>query len=266
MRTDTSHSHREHFLIDVGHTRSKFAKCQFLEGRSRPEFLERESVLKSDSIPWDTFGSWFSSSAHFVPSILATDQQRLQNLLQQWPGDWPQPQVLKDKQTLPLKIDVDYPEKVGMDRLLNAIAANRIRHPSQPAINVCSGTAVTVDVVDHHGVFRGGAILPGILMTSQSMRDQTTTLPLIDPWELLKVEPDVLGRNTEAAIASGVYWGHLGAVRELIARFKDLLRGEGRDPVVYVTGGAARILTPYLGNVCHEPTLTLEGLAYVATK
>jgi type III pantothenate kinase len=152
----------------------------------------------------------------------------METLVRDWPDRLPSPRLLTDKRRLPLEIEVDFPERVGIDRLLNAVAANAIRDLSQPAIIVNSGTAVTVDLVGGEGAFLGGAILPGILLSAKALHAETTTLPHVDPWKLLKDEPPVLGKNTEAAIASGLYWGHLGAVRELVGRLMErVTAGEG---------------------------------------
>lgn len=251
----------ERLLVDVGHTRLKFARCRFSSGERWPRFLQSRSVHKGTAIPWKEIAEWFPAPPDIKATVAGTDRLQVDSLLQGWPTDWLPPQCLVDKLSLPIRIDVDFPEKVGIDRLLNGIAANALREPQQPAVNVCSGTAVTVDVISADGVFRGGAILPGILLTSRSLNDYTTTLPLIDPWSLLREEPPVLGKNTEAAIAAGVYWGHLGAVREMIVRYVDMLKRDGPAPLVLITGGAAGILVPYLEQVRHEPNLTLAGLA-----
>ena len=136
-------------------------------------------------------------------------------------------------------------------------------------IRVDTGTAITVDVVSGAGEFLGGAILPGLLMGARSLHEETTTLPHLDVWELLKNEPLVLGKNTEAAIAAGLYWGHLGAIRELITRYRALLielriGTSPVEPLLVLTGGAAGILAPYLTEARYESNLALQGLALAA--
>ena len=116
---------------------------------------------------------------------------------------------------------------VGIDRLLAAVAANRLRNPKRPAVIVDLGTAITVDLVDAEGVFRGGAILPGIAISARAMHDYTDLLPHI-PMAELEEPPPALGRATVPAMRSGLYWGAVGAVRELIERLAEQDRRPAR--------------------------------------
>jgi type III pantothenate kinase len=196
--------------------------------------------------------------------VTGTNLIRARALIEEWPSDLPCPVLLTDKSQLPIRVNVDVPEKVGMDRLLNGIAANVLKRADQPAIVIDTGTAITIDLLNRDGTFEGGAILPGILLGAGALREETTTLPLIDVWELLKREPPVLGKNTEAAIASGLYWGHLGAVKEIVNRYRCNCQAEGSEPFLVLTGGASGILSPYLPDGRHEPSLSLQGLAVAA--
>lgn len=162
---------------------------------------------------------------------------------------------------LPLSIDVDAPQAVGIDRLLGAVAANRIRDPERMAIVVDLGSAITVDVVSPQGSFCGGAILPGIGMSTRALTEFTDLLPDVGLTELTDAPP-ALGASTDAAIGSGLYWGAIGAVRLLIERLADEM-GAAADvgPQVFLTGGAAQSVAPQLGDGVHyEPHLILAGL------
>jgi type III pantothenate kinase len=79
--------------------------------------------------------------------------------------------------------------------------------------------------------------------------------------------PDPLGRNTQAAIESGLYWGHVGAVRELIFRQRDRLanfdKAKDAPSLLLFTGGAAPLLAPHFAHARFEPHLALQGLAVV---
>ncbi len=87
----------------------------------------------------------------------------------------------------PLEIDVRAPDRVGTDRLAAAVAANELRVPQRSAIVVDAGTAVTVDLITSDGVFRGGAILPGIQTAAQALADATDALPLLENLDLSSV-------------------------------------------------------------------------------
>src|SRR5205085_7856667 len=80
---------------------------------------------------------------------------------------------------LPLATALPQPEKAGIDRLFNAVAVNSRRRPNAAAVVVDAGSAVTVDLVDEHGVFRGGAILPGLRLMAQALHDYTALLPAV---------------------------------------------------------------------------------------
>jgi type III pantothenate kinase len=131
---------------------------------------------------------------------------------------------------------------------------------------ISSGTATTVDYVSAAGHFCGGAILPGFDLCAKALHEYTELLPLIRMDSVLDSEmsPAELGRNTQAAITSGLYWGHVGAVKELMRRL--MLGGDPHiEPLILLTGGAAPLLYPHLPTIVrHEPHLSLQGLAVVA--
>lgn len=131
---------------------------------------------------------------------------------------------------LPIKVDVDFPEKVGIDRLLGAVAANRLRTPGHAAITVDVGTAMTINLIDAAGVFVGGAILPGPRLMARSLHDGTAKLPRV---ETAFAESAFPGKLTEVAIITGIKYALAGAVRTAVQQVKDW----GDDPEVFLTGG-----------------------------
>jgi type III pantothenate kinase len=155
---------------------------------------------------------------------------------------------------VPLAIDVDFPDRVGIDRLMAAVAVNALRDPRHPALAICAGTAITVNLVSADGAFQGGAILPGMAMASQILDRYTDKLPWIDT-DFLEGPPAV-GKNTEAALASGIYWGTVGALQTLIEKLTP-----ERDPQVFITGGDAPRLASQLPAARHVPDLVLSGIA-----
>jgi len=162
---------------------------------------------------------------------------------------------------LPLTVDVEFPERVGMDRLVAALAANRLRSSGSPAIVVDAGTAITVDLVDAHGVFRGGVILAGFGLTARALAAGTDLLPAVDT-TFQRDPPPVIGRSTEQAIRSGLFWGGIGAIRELVGRIESQL---ATSTELFVTGGDAERLTDYLSEHARfVPDLVLQGVALAA--
>ena len=167
------------------------------------------------------------------------------------------PTQLLSGSELPLSIDVESPSTVGIDRLLAAVAVNRLREANAPAVIVDLGSAITVDLVSEQGEFRGGAILPGIGMSARALCEQTDVLPHL-PLTELDAPPAPLGRSTQAAIESGLFWGAVGAVRELTTRLAAQCSSE---PEVFLTGGAAPSVAKLLGPNAHfQPHLVLAGI------
>ena len=157
---------------------------------------------------------------------------------------------------LPIRALVEHPERVGIDRLLAAVAANRLRTPRRPAVIADLGSAITIDLVSAAGDFLGGAILPGIGMSARALCEQTDVLPHL-PMTELDAPPPPLGRSTQAAIESGLFWGAVGAARELIARLATQCE---TPPEVFLTGGAAPSVAQLLGATRYEPHLVLAGI------
>ena len=155
-------------------------------------------------------------------------------------------------------LGISFPETVGLDRLLAARAALVNRPVGEGRIIISAGTATTVDLIDREGRFAGGAILPGIDLGGQALHTQTELLPLMTA-QLIDPDVEVLGRHTRAAIASGLLWGQVGAVREIASR---LARDHSVPGPWLLTGGAAPWLAPGLASlVTPRPDLTLFGLA-----
>jgi type III pantothenate kinase len=163
-----------------------------------------------------------------------------------------------------LEIRVEAPERVGIDRLMGALAVNRLRQRNRPAIVIDVGTAITVDLVSAEGAFEGGAVLPGITMSAQALHEETDALPSIRLESLVEPPPPV-GKSTREAMEAGVLWGAVGALRELIRR---MAAECSVPPHVYLTGGTSSAVASLLGSnhldVLHVPELVLAGIALVA--
>jgi type III pantothenate kinase len=158
---------------------------------------------------------------------------------------------------LPLEVRLVAPERVGIDRLLAAVGANRAREADRAAIIVDLGSAITVDLVAVDGAFLGGAILPGVAIAARALHEQTDGLPL-EGAPSFDAPPAPLGASTRDALQSGLCWGAVGAVRELVAR---LSTGFDQPPEVLVTGGDAAGFAELLGGGTRcIPSLVLAGI------
>lgn len=250
---------RQRLAIDVGNTRIKFGLFAMPDVRRHgvlPECVQRAVVLNGEPLPWELLNSWKSMSVNWQTAVIAgSNPEGVKRLHANWPEALgPTPQQITNTAQFPLAILVDEPRRVGIDRLLNAIAVNELRGPQRPAVIVDSGTATTVDLVTADGAFAGGAILPGLALSAKALHEYTALLPLVSVTELGQETPDVIGLNTRAAIRSGLFWGQLGAVKELIER------EAGPDADVFITGGGGALLTTFLQRARFESHLPLQGL------
>ncbi|MFP5225681.1 MAG: type III pantothenate kinase [Actinomycetota bacterium] len=151
-----------------------------------------------------------------------------------------------------LMISTDNPREVGADRVVNAVAAFARFHGS--CIVIDFGTATTVDAIGPKGEYLGGAIAPGIEISTQALvraGAQLRTIAYTPP-------RSVIGKTTVEAIQSGVLYGFAGQVEGIVRRMREIL---GEDTPVIATGGSAGIIAPICPAIdVEDPWLTLQGL------
>ena len=149
----------------------------------------------------------------------------------------------------------DLPGQLGADRWAALIGARG--KAASDCLVVCAGTATTIDRLDVHGDFRGGAILPGYELMCRSLAANTAQLPLAQG--CFSAEP----RNTMDAIVSGCLQAQAGAIERLFAT----IAGEP-GALCLLTGGAAPLISLYLGvPFCLEESLVLDGLVrFIASR
>jgi type III pantothenate kinase len=169
-----------------------------------------------------------------------------------------EPFILQGGVKTGLNIKYRNPFEVGADRIANAIAAVNA-YPAQNIIIIDFGTATTFCVISASKEYRGGAILPGVRLSVDALSSNTAKLPSV---EILKPEHAV-GRSTAESIQSGVFFGVLGACRELIHRINEE-SFPGANSIVLATGGFASLfdkqdIFDYL-----VPDLVLQGVRQAA--
>ena len=144
------------------------------------------------------------------------------------------------------------PLEVGADRVVGAIAAYE-KHGG-PCIVVDFGTATTFDAVSSKGEYLGGSIAPGIQISAEALYLKTAKLPRIE----IKKPEEAIGRTTVASMRSGLYFGYIGLISNIIKEIKKELGGEA---VVISTGGFAAQIGHEVKSIdFQEPNLTLDGL------
>ena len=250
--------------IDVGNSCNKVGMFRIDQGDGLPTCLHSLSVRADESFPWSEIERWpeWSSELDAQSVIATTNPRHLARVLESWPSQRPRPRQIASPTELSLPIDLLEPSRVGIDRVLNAVAANRVRMADQPVVIVDSGTATTVDVVTATGVFAGGAILPGFELAARSLHRYTALLPLIAIDELHGSEPPPIGKETRGALRSGLFWGQVGAIKELVLQMSRVAfpASEGEIDTI-LTGGGAELLRPHFPQARFAPHLALQGLA-----
>jgi type III pantothenate kinase len=154
-----------------------------------------------------------------------------------------------------VRISMDNPREVGADRIVNAVAAHKLYGGAVIVIDL--GTATTFDAVSKEGDYLGGAIAPGIAIATEALFARTAVLPRVE----LTHPKKAIGRNTVAAMQSGIVFGYAGLIEGIVARIKEELGGKAK---VVATGGYAELLareTPAIDEV--NPDLTLIGLRLI---
>ncbi len=158
-------------------------------------------------------------------------------------------------------VPVDYrpASSVGADRIANAAAAHALFPKGRTKIIVDFGTATTFDCVSPAGVYLGGVIHPGVELSARSLFEKTAQLPHIE----FSAVSAAVGKDTPGSIRSGLYFGIVGAVREILKE----LDGE-IGPAIHVgTGGLAPLVCPAVGGfLAVDVELTLKGIKFLFDK
>lgn len=151
-----------------------------------------------------------------------------------------------------MQILYEHPEEVGADRLVNAVAA--FERYKRSVIIVDFGTATTFDYVTKKGEYMGGAIAPGIWISAEALFQKASKLPRV---EIVKPK-QVIGLNTIQSMQSGIFFGYVGLVDEIVRRMKKETRS---NPKVIATGGLASLIARGSETIDEvDEFLTLEGL------
>ncbi|TFG58906.1 MAG: type III pantothenate kinase [Deltaproteobacteria bacterium] len=154
-----------------------------------------------------------------------------------------------------ISIKMDNPKEVGADRIVNAVAA--FAKCKRACIVLDFGTATTFDYISPDGDYMGGIIAPGASISAEALFRQASKLPRV---EIIK-PPTVIGKNTVAAMQSGIFFGYLSLVVGIIDRIRKEVR---TDPIVVATGGLARAIAGESSKIqVIDENLTLEGLRII---
>lgn len=162
------------------------------------------------------------------------------------------PLLVNSQIDLGMPVRYDNPRDVGADRIVDAVAAVELY--GAPVIIVDLGTATVFDAVSRDREYLGGAIAPGINLSAEALYDNTSLLRRVE----LVAPTEAVGRNTTAALQSGLVLGYAGLVTTMVERFKAEI---GSDAQVVGTGGLVTVIadhSPVFNDINQE--LTLVGL------
>ena len=153
-----------------------------------------------------------------------------------------------------LNIKYENPREVGADRIVNAVAAIEEYGGISPLIVIDFGTAITYCYINEKGDYLGGAIAPGIAISTEALYARASKLPRIE----ITRPSNVIGKNTISAMQAGIIFGFVGQVEGIVSRMKENSKSE---PLIVATGSLAKIIaneTTMIDIV--DDLLTLKGL------
>ncbi|MCW2277077.1 type III pantothenate kinase [Heliophilum fasciatum] len=188
-------------------------------------------------------------AACVVPPMIPTLERMCRSLLAM------EPLLVRPGVRTGMPVQIENPHEVGADRIVNAVAA--YARYGGPLIIVDFGTATSYCVISAQGVYLGGAIAPGVTVATEALFAKAAKLPRI---EIVK-PARVIGKNTVAAMQSGIVYGFAGQVEGIVERLKAEI---GEPTRVIATGEMAPLIAPLAPVIDQvELLLALEGLAII---
>ena len=157
-----------------------------------------------------------------------------------------------------LHIKYENPREVGSDRIVNAVAA--IEEYGAPIIIVDFGTATTYCYVNEHKQYMGGAIAPGIEISTEALFARASKLPRVE----ISRPDSIIGKTTVSAMQAGILYGVIGQVEGIVSRIK---KQSKQQPKVIATGVWASLIAGETSAIDEvAPFLTLKGLQIIYKK
>jgi type III pantothenate kinase len=159
---------------------------------------------------------------------------------------------LDEHTPVPIRLEYETKEMLGKDRIAAAVGANYLQ-PERNLLAIDAGTAITYEVIESPGIYKGGNISPGLTTRFRALNAFTERLPLVKE----KNEVPLVGTSTESAILAGVI---NGIVYEMDG-FIDALKAKYGDIFVFLTGGHSFYFERRLKNhIFADANLVLVGL------
>jgi type III pantothenate kinase len=239
-------------VADLGNSRLKWGRVG-LDGRLGSTVALPVHDPATWSFAWDAWDLGELETAWSIASVNPPLAIRLGKFLE---GQGVQRvRWLRSASEVSIRHDLQNPETAGADRALAVLGAQAIQRGKGPGLVVSCGTAVTVERISPEAVWQGGAIAPGLGPMAKALHLLTAQLPEVGPSKA----PSPFGRSTIPALEAGVFWGVVGAIRELLTRQAE---GFSTLPWLVWTGGDAPTFAPWIEWPAARivPDLVLEGL------
>lgn len=289
------------FTVDIGNTRAKFGiwlreLCSVgfnaADAATRPayEFADVSAGFSEAARRISELHDELNPKARWIiSSVNAKKTSALLEVIRELrPKDSVKLVTIDD---IPTPIRYDFPEKLGVDRVVVAYAGIRRLGSGRPFLAIDVGTAATIDYVDDDGVFCGGAILPGSRLMAEALNIKTAALPMLDDpenerlsqgsWTRVNEELDYPATETQKAIRLGLVFALVGSVSSFYWKIRRKIIEAGRDSsrlALVLAGGDAELtkfnlqnhfddLDASQGNVAPRPEIIVEPrLALVGLK
>ena len=246
-------------VVDIGNTKTMLGFVR--DGRIEKtwKMATHKNMLADEYIAhFNNFLSQIQTSWEKNPVCIASVVPHITEQLKNHNKERKDIHIVHFESPIDFSIHLPTPQTLGAD--LIAAAQGAIQKHAEPLIIVDAGTATTITVINRKKQFVGGAICPGLGISSQALFSQASALSPIQ----LKLPENPIGDKTNDAILSGICLGHASMIEKMIERFESEMN---ETCTVFVTGGAMETLLPALPKrYVHEPTLTLEGLVSIYNK
>lgn len=236
--------------VDIGNSTINLAL--FVNGKIS-RYDGYPSVIDSIESVSRQVANWYTvPSSILIDSVVPSIGNRLQLYIKERHGL--DSIMVEEFKTELLPLRVDFPESVGVDRIVNCYAAKHLF--GSPAVVISLGTATTFDAISKQGEYVGGAIAPGIKISLEALTQRAALLPPV----VIEKPNDLIAKNTLDHMKSGIYYGSLCMIEGMIRRFRVYL---GERITVIGTGGLSFLFVDEGVFNHHEPNLNLKGLELI---
>jgi type III pantothenate kinase len=240
-------------VVDIGNTKTMLGFVQNDKIIKTWKMATHKNMLADEYVAhFNNFLSQVQTSWETNPVCVASVVPHITEQLRVHSNNRNNIHFVNSESPIDFSINLPTPQTLGSDLIAAAQGATQ-KHKA-PMIIVDAGTATTITVLNQENQFIGGAICPGLGISSQALFTQASALSPIQ----LKLPETSIGNKTNDAILSGICLGHASMIEKMIERFETELKAQC---TILVTGGAMETLLGALPKrYIYEPTLTLDGL------